>query len=185
MKYSFTVFKIVCDIFLFLLVPVNLAVAGGSAKSNNNDVLPVAQSLQTNQTSPNSILPSFLLLNANDSIIDFKNFAGKKVFVNLWATWCLPCRIEMPSIRKLYQAVDTAKVAFVFISFDDTFSKAKKYMQRRKPQLPVYYAAGPLPELFQVQGIPASFVFDEKGTLIQQVEGSVNYNTDYFRQLLK
>jgi hypothetical protein len=49
--------------------------------------------------------------------------------------------------------------------------------------LPVYYPAGELPELFAVNGIPATFIFDETGRLTTQREGSENYNTEAYRKL--
>ena len=126
-------------------------------------------------------LPAFALQDVNGNPVDLKNFAGKRVFVNLWATWCPPCRAEMPEIQKLYASADTAKTAFLLISLDDNFEKAKKYVKRKKFSFPIYYPSTPLPETFQVQGIPATFIFNEKGKLEQKVEGAANYNTPAYR----
>ncbi|MBA3285375.1 MAG: TlpA family protein disulfide reductase [Nitrosopumilus sp.] len=57
---------------------------------------------------------------------------GKKVFVNLWATWCPPCRKEMPSIIKLYQSIDTSKADYIMVSLDDNFDKASNYVKTQK-----------------------------------------------------
>lgn len=131
-------------------------------------------------------MPQFAMLNAAGQTIDLKSFAGKKVFVNLWATWCPPCRSEMPSIEKLYASVDTSKTAFVMLSLDDDFEKAKTYIAENKMSLPVYYPqGGQQPELFNVRGIPATFIFDEKGQLMKSREGSDDYDTEAYRQLLK
>ena len=134
---------------------------------------------------PSATLPSFSLLDLNDQAIELQQFRGKKVFVNLWATWCPPCRREMPSIEKLLKTIDTSKVAFVMISLDDQFDKAKKYIRKQQLNLPVYYPAQQLPALFNVDGIPSTFIFDEHGQLIRHVEGSEDYNTDAYRTLLK
>jgi thiol-disulfide isomerase/thioredoxin len=91
----------------------------------------------------------------------------------------------MPSIEKLYQSIDKNKVKFVMVSFDDQFDLAKKYVSSRKIDLPIYYPTENPPALFQVQGIPATFIFNEKGELIKRVEGSDNYNTNEYRDLLK
>ena len=130
-------------------------------------------------------MPAFTMLDAKGQTIDLQQFAGKKVFVNLWATWCPPCRVEMPSIQKLYQSVDKEKTAFVMLSLDDDFEKAKQYVANNKLDLPIYYPSGAQPDLFNVRGIPATFIFDEKGQLIKTTEGSDNYDTDAYRQLLK
>ena len=133
------------------------------------------------QAKAGSILPSFALQDANGTPLDLKSFAGKKIFVNLWATWCLPCRAEIPAIENLYRAADKNKAAFLLISLDNNFAKAKNFARRKKLTVPIYYPADSLPELFQVQGIPTTFIFNENGELQQMVEGAANYNTPAYR----
>lgn len=136
------------------------------------------------ETSANPQLPSLRLYDVNGTTTDLSYFKGKKVFVNIWASWCPPCRSEMPSIEKLYQSVDTGKVAFVLISFDNRFETAKRFVAGKNWHLPIYYPAGIIPDLFNVRGIPATFIFDEKGELVQQIEGGENYNTKEYKTLL-
>lgn len=128
-------------------------------------------------------LPHFTMEDAAGNTLDIHTLKGKKLFVNLWATWCPPCRAEMPSIEKLYAAADKEKAQFVLLSLDDRFEKAKKYMQDNKLSLPVYFPAGELPALFAVDGIPATFIFDEKGKLVEQRIGSDDYDTPAYRHL--
>lgn len=171
--------------FLVLLLPAVLA-----ACNNNNNTETTAEAevpAETGAATASSVqMPSFALVDANGQTVDLKNFAGKKVFVNLWATWCPPCRAEMPSIQKLHETVDKDKAAFVMLSLDDDFEKAKKYIAANTPNLPVYYPQNfeNLPELFNVRGIPATFIFDENGQLIKSMEGADNYDTDAYRKLL-
>ena len=63
------------------------------------------------------------------------------------------------------------------------FEMAKKYVQEKGLELPVFYPAADLPSLFTVNGIPTTFIFNEEGQLISQREGSENYNTAEYRQL--
>jgi thiol-disulfide isomerase/thioredoxin len=128
-------------------------------------------------------LPHFMVVDAAGNTLDIQSFKGKKLFVNLWATWCPPCRAEMPSIAKLYEAADKEKAQFILLSLDNDFESAKKYVQEKNLDLPVYYPAGELPELFAVNGIPTTFIFDETGRLTTQREGSENYNTEAYRKL--
>lgn len=130
-------------------------------------------------------LPQFTLQNVAGEAVNLQSFKGKKVFVNLWATWCPPCRREMPSIQRLSQQVDPAKVAFVMLSLDDDFNKAKSFVQSKKLDLPIYYPGENLPELFNVPGIPVTFIFDERGQLIRRIDGGEEYDTDKYRRLLK
>lgn len=131
-----------------------------------------------------SALPSFKMINTANQVVDLSQFAGKKVFVNLWATWCPPCRAEIPSIESLGAKTDKNKVGFVLLSLDDNFEKAKSYAARNGMRLPVYYPAGNLPQLFNVEGIPVTYIFNEKGDVIYQQVGSANYDTKEFLDML-
>src|SRR5690606_35279591 len=59
---------------------------------------------------------NFTLLDLTQAKIDVSEFKGKTIFLNLWATWCGPCRAEMPSIQDLYEKTDKDKVAFIMLS---------------------------------------------------------------------
>jgi thiol-disulfide isomerase/thioredoxin len=141
--------------------------------------------VDSNTASATTALPSFSVQDVDGNVVNLQSLKGKKLFVNLWASWCPPCKREMPSIEKLYQSVDKNKVAFVMISYDDQFEKAKKYVSSKGLKLPVYYPVENPPALFNVQGIPATFIFDENGELIKQIEGSENYNTQEYHNLFK
>jgi thiol-disulfide isomerase/thioredoxin len=134
---------------------------------------------------PIPALPAFTIQDINGKPVNLQSFKGKKLFVNFWASWCPPCRAEMPSIEKLFQSIDTSKVSFVMLSVDDNFEKAKKFISRRKLRLPIYYPAENLPALFKVQGIPSTFIFNENGELMQRIDGADNYDSDQYRKLLQ
>ncbi|MCU0405227.1 MAG: TlpA family protein disulfide reductase [Chitinophagaceae bacterium] len=132
----------------------------------------------------NQSLPEMMLISPDGRNVQLSSFKGKKVFVNLWATWCPPCVAEMPSIQKLYNQTDRKQSEFVLISFDKNFETAKDWAQRKRLNMPVYSVSGDLPELFNVNGIPTTFIFDESGKLIFKQTGSDDYNTNRFVQLL-
>lgn len=157
-----------------------LSLVGYTAyQSNTTKENTVAVALQTSAT-----LPDFMVKTDQGKTVNLKSFKGKKVFVNLWATWCGPCRREMPSIEALYNKTKGKKVEFVMLSLDDDFNKAINYKSTNKLTMPMYYPAGNMPALFNVDGIPATFVFDEKGELIKTIQGSTNYDTQDFVNLL-
>lgn len=130
-------------------------------------------------------LPAFAVQDVNGQTVNLQSFKGRKVFVNLWASWCPPCRREMPSIQKLARSVDSSKVTFVLLSLDDDFNKAKNFAQKQKLDLPIYYPGENLPALFNVQGIPTTFIFNERGELIRRIDGGDDYDTDKYREILK
>lgn len=130
-------------------------------------------------------LPILNMKDIDGNAVNLQSLKGKKVFVNLWASWCPPCRAEMPSIQSLQQTVNKDKAVFVMLSLDESFDKAKQYINSSKIKLPFYYPAGNLPSLFNVPGIPATFIFDEQGKLIRKIEGGSDYDSDEFRNLLQ
>ncbi|NVO29775.1 TlpA family protein disulfide reductase [Hymenobacter lapidiphilus] len=125
------------------------------------------------------------LVTANGRPVDLNKFRGKAVFVNLWATWCAPCRVEMPGIEALAARTDTSKVAFVLISLDKNPEKALKFMQRQGFRLPVYFPAAPLPPPFNSQTIPNTVILSPDGHVAARYEGLVDYDTPEFRQALE
>jgi thiol-disulfide isomerase/thioredoxin len=133
---------------------------------------------------PTKQIPSFQMTNVAGEVVDLRSFKGKKVFVNLWASWCPPCRAELPSIEGLSEKLTATNTVFVMLSLDENFETAKAYAARKKIKLPVYYPAGQLPPLFNTESIPVTFVFDEEGSLIKQINGSDNYDTESYRKLL-
>lgn len=137
------------------------------------------------ETVTTEALPAFTIQDMASNNVNLQSLKGKKVFVNLWASWCPPCRREMPSIEKLSKAVDQNKVTFVMLSLDDNFDKAKAFVKRQRLSLPIYYPAESLPAMFNVQGIPTTFIFDESGKLIQRIDGGDDYNTEAYKSLFK
>lgn len=129
-------------------------------------------------------LPSFSIRNAAGETVNLSSLKGKKVFLNLWATWCPPCRQEIPSIEKLYSESDKNKVVFVLLSLDENFEVAKEFAASNGLQAPIFYAAENLPDLFNVRGIPATFIFNEEGELIKQINSMEDYYTREYIELL-
>jgi thiol-disulfide isomerase/thioredoxin len=131
------------------------------------------------------VLPSLKLKDSTGKEINLTDFKGKAIFVNLWASWCGPCRSEMPSIEALYKRMKNKNVAFVMITLDDNISKGLNYVNSQHFSFPVYTAAEALPPMFRTDGIPSSFFFNPRGEMIMHVEGSVDYNTSEYVKLLK
>jgi thiol-disulfide isomerase/thioredoxin len=76
------------------------------------------------------------------------------------ATWCPPCRAEIPSIENLASKVDKEKAVFIMLSLDENFEVAKKFAKSENLKVPVYYPAEKLPALFNTDGIPATFILN-------------------------
>jgi peroxiredoxin len=93
---------------------------------------------------------------------------GKVVLLNFWATWCDPCRREMPDLETLYRRFKNQGLVVLAIS-DDDVGKVKQLIVDKKFTYPVLLDPGrKVTDLFRVEGIPKSFVYDREGKLVSQ-----------------
>lgn len=93
---------------------------------------------------------------------------GKVVLVNFWATWCPPCRKEMPDLQALYDKYKDQGFLVLSIS-DEGTANVMPFIKERNISYPVLLDPGrKVTELYQVDGIPKSFVYDREGKLVAQ-----------------
>jgi len=129
---------------------------------------------------------NFRIKDLQGNVIDFNEFKGKTIFINLWATWCGPCRVEMPSIQKLYDRVNHNEIAFVILSLDENknHDKILKYISDRDLTLPVYQPASELPAMLDVPSIPTTFIVDPNGKVVSKKVGAANFDNEKFEKFL-
>jgi thiol-disulfide isomerase/thioredoxin len=117
----------------------------------------------------------------------FDQFKGKVIFLNLWATWCGPCKAEMPTIQSLYSAIPKDSVIFVMLSLDKDLQQPKviKYITDKQYTFPVYMPSGYLTEQLNVPSIPTTFVINKQGKIVTKEVGTTNFDTPKFRKFLE
>jgi peroxiredoxin len=97
-----------------------------------------------------------------------RELRGKVVLVNFWATWCPPCRSEMPDLEALYQRFANQGLVVLAIS-DEESEKVRPFIDQYKFSFPVLLDRGhAVSDQFHVEGIPKSFVYDRDGRLVAQ-----------------
>jgi thiol-disulfide isomerase/thioredoxin len=129
----------------------------------------------------------FTLKDLDGKKLEMSQLKGKVIFLNLWATWCGPCRVEMPSIQNLYNSVDKDKIVFVMLSLDqgDQQRKIAQFISEKEFSFPVYQPASPLPKLLRVTTIPTTFIIAPDGKVKSKKTGMANYDTEEMREFLK
>jgi len=119
----------------------------------------------------------------NTQSINFNELENKVIFVNFWATWCPPCRAEMPMIQKLYNDYKD-KVAFIFVT-DEDWDKVSTFFNEKGYNLPVYNSVStPLKKFTEVNSIPASYLIDKNGAILISKVGAADWNSNEVRNLL-
>jgi len=129
----------------------------------------------------------FALQDLNGKTINFNDYKGKVVFLNIWATWCGPCRAEMGSIQQLYSKIDNKKVAFIMLSVDQKGQeqKVRSYITSKQFTFPVFMPGEYLPEQLRVPSIPTTFILGKDGKVVSKKVGASNFDTPEFKTYLE
>jgi len=133
---------------------------------------------------PGNSFFSFTDLKGNiNNIVSLK---GKVVFINFWASWCPPCRAEMPSINELYKKLQSdTNFVFLFINEDDDKLNANAYLENNHFSFPVFYSSGDVPTEIFKGTLPTTIVLNKEGKIVLTHEGLGGYNSDSFVNQLK
>ncbi len=111
---------------------------------------------------------NFILTDLTGKSWSLRDLRGKVVLVNFWATWCPPCRKEMPDLEALYRRFSPRGLVILAISDEDA-AKVQPFVTEHRFSYPILLDPGrKVNETFQVEGIPKSFVYDREGRLTAQ-----------------
>ena len=106
--------------------------------------------------------------------VPFSDFRDKTVFLNVWATWCSPCVMEMPSIERLHQAVGSSEVAFVIVSKEHPHT-VSLFLEDQELDLPLYVVEE-LPEAFESSSVPVTYIIDPGGQVVFKHRGAAKWD---------
>jgi len=131
------------------------------------------------QTVNHKKAPDFCLEELSGKKVELKHFKGQVVFLNFWATWCGPCKEEMPSMEALYQRFKEKGFVFLAISVDyEEKKKVKEFIDKHRYTFPVLVdPKNHTLDLYRIRGIPATILIDKKGRMVGSVIGSKNWNS--------
>ncbi len=94
-------------------------------------------------------------------ISEIATYKGKVVVVNFWATWCPPCRLEIPHLVRLRKEHDPKEVLVIGISMDENKAAVRDFLQENSLNYPVFWGEGSVGQFFQVSGLPTTLVYDQ------------------------
>jgi peroxiredoxin len=149
------------------------------------------------------ILPQIALVSVGSKAPDFHaidltngrprtiaDYRGKVLLVNIWATWCEPCRVEMPAIERLHHLVSDTAFRIVSVSIDkEDSSGVMAFARSYGLTFPILQnQSGDIQDIYQTTGVPESFVIDRNGVIVKKVIGAAEWdgpvNVDLIRSLI-
>lgn len=130
---------------------------------------------------------TFALRDQNDELIRFEDYRGKVILLNFWATWCPPCKEEMPHLQKLYEKYQNSEdVAILTVVLpggqEQDQAGIVSFLQEHSYTLPVLFDDGTLYQYFQIYSYPTTFMIKQDGTPLGYVKGQLS--RDMMEQLI-
>jgi len=130
-------------------------------------------------------VPDFSLVDRKGKTWTLSDLRGKVVFINIWATWCPPCREEMPAIQRLYTIMPEESFQMLTVLNRDDPKNADRLAAIVGLTLPILDdqndQVGPK---FGITGVPETFIVDKQGVLREKVIGGAQWDAPVFQQML-
>lgn len=124
---------------------------------------PLADSLSGPAPELDAVAPDFTLNDLTGTRITLSDLRGQVLLLNFWATWCGPCRVEMPAIQERYNEGGFAVLA---INFDESADKVQGFADELELSLPILLdPGGKIQEFYRVRGYPSSYFIDADGVI--------------------
>jgi peroxiredoxin len=135
--------------------------------------------------------PNFTLPGLDGKMVSLADYKGKVVLFNIWATWCPPCVVEMPSMEKLNQELKDEGFEILAASIDVSGAKVViPFMKKHRLSFPALIdTKGAIKNLYLTTGVPESFIIDKDGIIVEKVIGPRDWATPgairFFRNLIQ
>ncbi len=160
--------RLILVILPTILVTVLLSVgcSAGFEQAGSEQSAPAAPQVD-------KLAPDFQLPNLDGQIISLSDLRGKPVLINFWATWCPPCREEMPYLQQIYDEWSSKGLVLLTIDIGETPAQIKEFMQNNNLSLPVLLdATKSVAQRYNITGIPTTFLIDKNGVIRAKIIGS-------------
>jgi peroxiredoxin len=137
-----------------------------------------------------SAAPAFSLPARGGSTVDLAQFKGQVVMINFWASWCVPCRQEMPLLESMYKKYKPLGFTLIGVNVEPEQKDAESFLKQTPVSFPVLFdAKSKVSGMYNVQGMPTTVFIDRKGNVrlvhVSYKTGDENLYMDQVRNLLR
>ena len=129
-----------------------------------------------------------IFMDINQKNVNLDDFKGKLIILNFWATWCAPCKEEMPSLDDLQAntKLDNLKIFPINIGQEDIIKSESFFKELNIQNLEIYFDAPiTLAKKFSLRGVPTTIIFNKEGKEFARIMGSIDFNKKEFINWLK
>jgi cytochrome c biogenesis protein CcmG/thiol:disulfide interchange protein DsbE len=165
---------------LVLAVLAGLLIGGTALVFYGPEVQPVAVGKEA---------PDYKAMNlqSGDSVAIRSHYRGHVTLVNIWATWCVPCRVEMPAMQQLYDSLSGRGFRIAAVSIDQEGPEVvKQFAGELKLTFDILQdRSGDIQQAYQTTGVPESFLLDSNGTIMKRVIGAHDWVSPADRALIR
>jgi len=123
------------------------------------------------------------IVDLNGEYVDMSVFVGKKVLINFWATWCAPCKKEMPDLLEAQKILTKDNYIFLLIS-DESQAQISEFIKETTYDFTFLKSTKPT-SLLGIYALPTTFVYNEKGEKVDKIIGAVEWNSEKMIHKLK
>ena len=129
---------------------------------------------------------SLPLVSGNGDTLSLSDLRGQVVFVNFWATWCAPCRDEMPSMESLYRQFRDRGLEIIAVNIQENEQDVADFMRDYGLTFPALLDLnGRVSSNYGVQAIPTSYLIDREGNIVVRKVGSIDWDTQEIRSAIE
>lgn len=130
---------------------------------------------------------NFKLIKLNGEKVDLEDYKGKVIMLNFWATWCPPCRAEMPSMENIHKKYDPEKFVILAVSVDRSKRKnVEEFIKDNGYSFAVFHDSdNKLSRKFAIRSIPTTYIINKDGIIVDKKLGAINWENYPFKQLIE
>ena len=136
---------------------------------------------------PPKAAPDFTLSTIDDKQVSLQEYRGKVVFLNFWATWCIPCREEMPALEQLHQTYQQSQdFAVISIAYKESAEQVQAFFQKHALSFPALLdQSGSVSRDYLVSGMPTTYLIGRDGMLLARGVGGRDWTRAEALDLIK
>ncbi|MCU0292338.1 MAG: TlpA family protein disulfide reductase [Thermoanaerobaculaceae bacterium] len=117
------------------------------------------------------VFPQVSLTDLDGRVVQVKDFQGAVVLLNVWATWCGPCRVELPELQKLYGELGGKGLVILAVAVDTPREKVRPFLERLGITIPAFLMDARTQQMLGIDRVPFSILLDREGKVVQIYAG--------------